>query len=176
MTTQLNLRYDITTSADTNTVATTGDYSIADSLQSQISYNTNSLVDPTAKKIEIAAYPTLYQTPTADRVYDIDLDSLQLKYLRLISATSENQFLISMAPTAEDLDTGATAIRTLNRVYFNDFGAQPNTAVFMPDISLPRFIRIINPLEVNGGGTGNDVSDIPIIVSIILVCDKGFIS
>lgn len=171
MTTQLNLQYNITTSADTNTVATTGDYSIADSLQSQINYNTNSLVDPTAKKIEIAAYPTPYSAPVSNRIYDIDLDQLQLKYLRLISATSENQFLISTADTETNLDL---ATRKLVRVTFQDYGAQPNTAVFTPDVILPRFIRIINPLEVNGGGTGNDASDVPIIVSVILVCDKGF--
>lgn len=171
MTTQLNLQYNITTSADTNTVATTGDYSIADSLQSQISYNTNSLINPSAKKIEIAAYPTPYTTPLADRVYDINLDELQLKYLRLISATSENQFLISMSDNLTSLDL---ANRLLTRVNFNDFGPQANTNIFNPDTPLPRFIRIINPLEINGGGTGNDTNDIPIIVSVILICDKGF--
>jgi len=171
MTTQLNLQYTLTVAADTNTVATTGDYSIADALQSQISYNTNSLVNPTAKKIEIAAYPTPYTSPIAGRIYDINLDDLQLQYLRVISATSESQFLISTADNAVNLDTAA---RTLTRVVFNDYGTQPNTLVFTPDAALPRFIRIMNPLEVNGGGTGNDTSDIPIIVSVILVCDPGF--
>jgi len=171
MTTQLNLQYSITTNADTNTVATTGDYSIADTLQSQISYNTNCLVDPTAKKIEIAAYPTPFSNPTADRVYDINLDDLQLKYLRILSATCENQFLLSMADNAVNL---ATANRTLTRVSFIDYGAQVNTLVFTPDVALPRFIRLMNPLEVNGGGTGNDTTDLPIIISLFLICDKGF--
>ena len=82
-------------------------------------------------------------------------------------------FLIITADTATNLDL---ATRKLVRVSLEDYGAQPNTLVFTPDVPLPRFIRIINPLEVNGGGTGNDVSDIPIIVSVILICDKGFVS
>lgn len=165
----LNLKYAITFSSTTKQVDPSGELSNEDSIQQQSNFSSNSLNQATVKRIDISALPTSYKTPNASRVYDIDLQKMQAKYLRILHAKSNSQFLLSTADTPENLDL---APRSLVRDFVLDSGVQPNPTLFVPDLPYPKYIRIINPLEINGGGNGNNPDDAPILVSLFIVCTK----
>lgn len=166
MSTQLNFKYSTTFTATTKVIDGSGEMSSEDVIQQQIQFNANSLVNSEAKRIELALLPTPYSTPTADRIYDINLELQQAGYVRAIYIKSEKQFLYSTADTIANL---ATAPRTLARTFIIDKGTMVTPAAFTPDLPYPKHIRLMNPLEVNGGGTGNDPTDTPVIVSVFIV-------
>lgn len=165
----INLKYTLTFSSTIKLIDDSGELSNEDSIQQQSSFASNSLSNATVKRIDISALPTSYKTPSATRVYDIDLNKLHVSYIRILHAKCNKQFLLSFADTPENLNI---APRTLVRDYVLDAGVEPNFQLFTPDLPTPKYIRIINPLEVNGGGNGNDPNDIPILISLFLVCTK----
>jgi len=166
MTTNLNLKYSITFSAATKVIDNNAEFSSEDIAQQQLQFNSNSLINSAAKRIEIQLYPTPYLTPSIHRVYDLDLNSLKIGFLRMIYIKSETQFLYS---TADSLINLGTAPRELTQCYVIDKGFMPSPTIFTPDIPYAKFIRLINPLEINGGGSGNSEADIPILVSLLIV-------
>lgn len=166
MTTQLNLKYNITCNASTKVIDGGGEFSSEDSVQQQLLFNSNSLLQSAASRIEVQLLPTLSSTPSNNRIYDIDLDALNIGYLRFVYLKSDSQFLYSSADTLTNLNT---SVRLLTQAFVLDRGVMPPLNVFAPDEAYPKYIRLINPLEVNGGGTGNNDADIPIIVSILTV-------
>jgi hypothetical protein len=166
MTTQLNLKYAITFNASTKVIDNAGEFSSEDSVQQQLQFNSNSLLQSAASRIEVQLLPTPYLTPSNGRVYDIDLDALNIGYLRTLYIKSDNQFLFSMANTLSNLNT---QLRTLGQAFVLDRGVMPPLNIFVPDEAYPRYIRLMNPLEINGGGTGNNDADIPITVSIFII-------
>jgi len=166
MSTTLNLKYTVTFTGTTKVIDANNEMSSEDVVQQQVQYNTNAIDNGEIHKVEVALLPTPYQTPTVARVYDINLESLQAGFVRSIYIKSELQFLYSTADTVANL---ATAPRTLARLYAIDRGIMVAPTAFTPDIEYPKHIRLINPLEVNGGGDGNSTTDTPIIVSVFIV-------
>lgn len=166
MATQLNLKYGITFNASTKVIDNAGEFSSEDSIQQQLLFNSNSLLQSAASRIEVQLLPTPFGTPSNNRIYDIDLDALNIGYLRIIYLKSDSQFLYSTSNTLTNLNT---SVRTLGQAFVLDRGVMPPLNVFIPDEMYPKYIRLINPLEINGGGTGNNDADIPIIVSIFTV-------
>lgn len=166
MSTQLNLKYSITFNGTTKIIDAPNEMSSEDSIQQQVMYNTNSLINSEVHKTEVALLPTSYATPNASRIYDINLESLHAGFLRVLNIKSEAQFLYSTADTINNL---ANAPRTLARLFAIDRGHMVTPSAFTPDIPYPKYIRLMNPLEVNGGGDGNSLTDIPLIVSVFAV-------
>jgi len=166
MSTVLNLKYNVTFTGTTQVIDPPNEMSSEDVVQQQVQYNTNAIINGEIHKAEVALLPTPYMTPITDRVYDINLELLQAGFLRSVYIKSEYQFLYSTADTLGNL---ATAPRTLARLYAQDRGVMVTPAAFTPDIAYPKFIRLMNPLEVNGGGDGNSATDTPIIVSVFMV-------
>jgi hypothetical protein len=166
MPTQLNLKYSSTFTATTKVIDSAGEMSSEDVIQQQVQFNSNSLSNSEAKRMELALLPTPYNTPNAYRIYDINLEVQQSGYIRTLFIKSEKQFLYSTADTVSNLPMAA---RTLARLFAIDKGAMVPSSAFTPDIPYPKHIRLMNPLEVNGGGSGNDSTDIPIIVSVFIV-------
>lgn len=167
MSTELNLQYSTTFTATTKVIDGGGEMSSEDVTQQQIRFNANSLGASEAKRIELALLPTPYMTPNSNRIYDINLESQQVGFLRTLFIKSEKQFLYSTANTIANL---ANTPRTLGRLFILDRGVMVAPSAFVPDLPYPKYIRLMNPLEVNGGGTGTDLTDIPLIVSVFLVC------
>jgi hypothetical protein len=166
MSTQLNLKYSITFNASTKVIDNAGEFSSEDHVQQQLLFNSNSLLQSSASRIEVQLLPTPYNTPSNSRVYDVDLDALNIGYLRIIYIKCDNQFLYSLADTLTNLNT---APRTLSQAVVLERGVMPPLNVFVPDEPYPKYIRLMNPIEVNGGGTGNNDADIPITVSIFCI-------
>lgn len=166
MSTQLNLKYSITFNASTKVIDPPNEMSSEDSVQQQVMFNTNSLINSEVHRTELALLPTPYQTPNAARVYDINLESIHSGYLRVLYIKSEAQFLYSTSDTSTNL---AAAPRSLVRLIALDRGCMISPNAFTPDIPYPKFIRLMNPLEVNGGGDGNNGSDTPLIVSVFAI-------
>lgn len=166
MSTSLNLKYNLTFNASTKLIDIAGEFSSEDVIQQQVLFNSNSLVNAAAKGIEIPLYPTPYLTPSNNRIYDIDLDALNVGYIRIVYIKAEAQFLYSTSNSLLGLNS---APRTLAQAYVLDKGNMPSPSIFTPDEIYPKFIRLINPLEVNGGGSGNSLNDIPLLVSCFIV-------
>lgn len=166
MTTNLNLKYSITFSAATKVIDNNAEFSSEDIAQQQLQFNSNSLFNSAAKRIELQLYPTPYLTPSINRVYDLDLNSFKVGFIRMLYLKSETQFLYSTADTSLNLNT---APRELTQCCVIDKGVMPSPSIFTPDIPYPKFLRLINPLEINGGGNGNSDADIPILVSIFII-------
>jgi hypothetical protein len=166
MTTQLNFKYGITFNASTKVIDAAGEFSSEDSIQQQLLFNSNSLVNSAACRIEITAMPTFYLTPANLRIYDVDLDALNIGYLRALYIKSDKQFLYS---TASSLSALNNATRQLAQAVVLDRGIMPPLNVFVPSDTYPKYIRLINPIEINAGGTGNNDSDVPIIISLFIV-------
>jgi hypothetical protein len=162
----LNIKYTITFSSTNKLIDPSGQLSNEDSTQHQSQYSSNNLINAGSKKIEVIAFPTNSSVPNAGRIYDLNLESLQVKYLRILHIKSPNQFLVSTSDTLENL---ISAPRTLARDFVLDAGERPDPNVFTPDLPFPKYIRLMNPLEINGGGTGNDPSDVPITISLFIV-------
>lgn len=166
----LFVEYNIVVKANTETVADNGFFSVQDSNQQSTSYNSNSansdLSNPAVKRIDLSALPTPYATPSSTRTYTLDLESLQLDFLQMLHIKSDSYFLYSLADTLVNLNSSD---RQLARSFFLDTGPKPSSFVFTPDVPFPKFIRVINPLELNGGGDGNSVDDTPITISIYMI-------
>jgi hypothetical protein len=167
MTTQLNLSYSITFKASTKVIDNQGEFSSEDLIQQQLQFSSNALINSAAKRIEISLLPSSYTTLNPLRVYDIDLDSLKVGFIRAIYIKSEKQFLYSTASTPSLLDTQD---KILSQCLVLDRGVMPSPSIYVPDEIYPKYIRLINPLEINGGGTGNSIEDVPIIVSAFIIC------
>lgn len=162
------VEYNIITKADVNLIGTPAYYSSQDSYTQQASYN-NGAADPTlvVKRLDLLVKPTPSTAPIAARVVDIDLESMKTDYIRIIHVKSDKYFLYSQGDTLVNLNA---APRELIKVAFKDFG--PYISTFVPDQGHPKFIRIMNPLNINGGGSGNDVEDEPILVQVHLITQK----
>ena len=100
MTTNLNLKYSITFSASTKVIDNAGEFSSEDIAQQQLQFNSNSLINAGAQRLEINLLPTLTSTPNSSRVYDIDLDNLNIGFIRMLYIKAEAQFLFSTASSA----------------------------------------------------------------------------
>lgn len=166
MTTNLNLKYSITFSASTKVIDNAGEFSSEDIAQQQLQFNSNSLINAGAQRLEINLLPTLTSTPNSSRVYDIDLDNLNIGFIRMLYIKAEAQFLFSTASSTTLLNT---ATRTLAQSYVLDTGIMPALNRFVPDLAYPKFIRLMNPIEINGGGSGNSDADIPLLVSLFIL-------
>lgn len=166
MSTNLNLKYSVTFSAATKVIDNNGEFSSEDLAQQQFQFNSNSLINSAAKRIEVNLLPTNYLTPTSTRVYDLNLDDLNIGFIRMLYIKAEAQFLFSVANTITGLNT---APRLLTQCYVLDQGTMPPNNLLIPDNPYPKFIRLINPLELNGGGSGNSDADIPLLVSIFII-------
>lgn len=166
MSTNLNLKYSVTFSASTKVIDNNGEFSSEDLAQQQLQFNSNSLINSAAKRIEVSLLPTNSSTPTSTRVYDIDLDNLNIGFIRMLYIKAEAQFLFSVSNTLVGLNTSP---RLLTQCYVLDQGPMPPLNLLNPDNPYPKFIRLINPLEINGGGSGNSDSDIPLLTSVFLI-------
>lgn len=166
MSTTLNLKYSVTFSASTKVIDNAGEFSSEDLAQQQFQFNSNSLINSAAKRIELNLLPTNYLTPAVTRVYDIDLDSLNVGFIRMLYIKAEAQFLFSVSNTLVGLNT---APRLLTQCYVLDQGTMPAPNLVIPDNPYPKFIRLINPIEINGGGSGNSDADIPLLTSIFII-------
>lgn len=165
------LEYTVITKADFGVVSDNAYLSVQDSVQLQTSYG-NGGTDATLSqaRVDVLLKPTPFAAPLANRIVDIDLDQMEVDYLRLLHIRSDKYFLYAHADTLSNL--GGTA-RELSNVVFKDFGPYVDPlGGFTPDLPYPKFIRLINPLEINGGGTGNDVSDEPILVSVFMAYNR----
>ena len=165
------VEYSIITKADSIIKDSLGFYATNDSYQQQAQYN-NGGTDPTVgvKRLDFLLKPTSFSNPSANRIVDIDLSAMKVDYIRILHAKCDKYFLMSTSDTAAGLNT---APRELTTVLFKDFGVAPPTqSTFTPDVPYPKFIRLMNPIELNGGGSGNDNSDTPIMVSLHLVTNK----
>lgn len=163
------VEYNIITKADVNLIGDPAYYSTQDSYQQQTSYN-NGGSDTTlsVKRLDLLLKPTLMSAPVASRIVDINLDTLQVDYLRILHIKCDKYFLFSSADTVANLNSKP---RELMKVLFKDYGTY-FTGPWTPDEPLPKAIRLMNPLDINGGGTGNDVSDTPILVQVHMICKK----
>ena len=166
MSSLLNLKYSVTFTGTTKVIDVNNEMSSEDTTQQKVSLNTNAIEDGGVHKLEVPLLPTPYATPSASRIYDINTESFQAGFLRSIYIKSESQFLYSVADTANNL---ITAPRTLARLYSIDRGTMVTPSAFTPDQPYPKYIRLMNPLEVNGGGDGNSTTDTPILVSVFIV-------
>lgn len=166
MSTTLNLKYNVTFTGTTQVIDILNEMSSEDVVQQQVQYNSNSIENGEVHKLELALLPTPYQTPNADRIYDIDLESLQAGFLRAIYIKSERQFLCSSSDTLTNI---SSATRTLVKLYAIDRGVMVTPSAFTPDLNYPKYIRLMNPLEVNGGGDSNSSTDTPILVSVFMI-------
>lgn len=163
------VEYTIITKADVNVTGNPAYYSAEDSYQQQTSYG-NGGADPTltVKRLDLLIKPTLSSAPLASRIVDIDLDLLQVDYLRILHIKCDKYFLLSTADTVGNL-TGKA--RELTKVMFKDYGPL-FTGPYTPDEPYVKAIRLMNPLDINGGGSGNDVTDEPILVQVHMICSK----
>ena len=165
------LEYTITTTADYGIVSDNAYSSIQDSVQLQTSYgNGGSDLTLSQARVDVLLKPTPFAAPLANRIVDIDLEQMEVDYLRLLHIRSDKYFLYSHADTLSNL--GGTA-RELSIVVFKDFGPYVDpVGGFTPDLPYPKYIRLINPIEINGGGTGNDITDEPILVSVFMAFNR----
>lgn len=163
------VEYNIITKADVNIVGEPAYYSSEDSYQMQASYG-NGGADPTlsVKRLDLLLKPTLSSAPVASRIVDINLETLQVDYLRILHIKCDKYFLFSYADTLSNLNAKP---RELMKVCFKDYGTYPDV-IWTPDEPFPKVLRLINPLDINGGGTGNDVTDEPILVQVHMICKK----
>lgn len=165
------LEYTIITKADFTVVSDNAYFNMEDSVQLQSNFgNSGTDITLSQARIDVLLKPTPYSTPLADRIVDIDLEQMEVDYLRLLHIRSDKYFLYAHADTLSNL--GGTA-RELSSVIFKDFGPYVDPlGGFTPDLPYPKYIRLVNPLEINGGGTGNDVTDEPILVSVFMAFNR----
>ena len=163
------IEYTIITKADIQGVDATGSFSTQDSYQQQSSFN-NAGSDRTAvlKRLDLLVLPTSSSGPIASRVIDINLETMDVDYISILHVKSEAQFLFSASDSLNNLN--ATP-KELAKVLFKDYGRRPNQ-IYTNDLGYPKYIRLINPIEINGGGSGNDNTDIPIYIQLHLVTHK----
>ena len=76
---------------------------------------------------------------------NIDLDNLNIGFIRMLYIKAEAQFLFSTASSIALLNT---ATRNLAQSYVLDTGIMPALNRFVPDIDYPKFIRLMNPIEI----------------------------
>ena len=167
MTVTTNIQYKLLFKSSTTVVDSLGELSAEDTIQQQTQYCSNSLEDAGSKRMEVFLLPTPYSTPLTTRVYDINLELLHAGFIRILHIKSDFPFLYSYADSTANLNN---AKRTLAKSFVLDKGSMISPSIFTPDQPYPKYIRLINPLEINGGGTGNDPDDTPILASIFLVC------
>lgn len=167
MTVTTNIQYKLLFNSSTKVVDTAGELSAEDTIQQQTQYCSNALEDAGSKRIELFLLPTPYATPLSTRVYDVNLELLQTGFVRILHIKSDHPFLYSYADSTANLNA---ANRTLAKSFVLDKGTMISPSIFTPDQPYPKYIRLINPLEINGGGTGNDPDDEPILASIFLLC------
>ena len=167
------VEYNIITKADVKIVGTPAYYSSEDNYQQQTSYN-NGGNDPTlsVERLDLLIKPTLSSAPNVNRIVNINLDELQVDYLQILHIKCDKYFLFSFADTLTNLQNKP---RELVKVVFKDYGTYPaaiTQAGWTPDVPYPKHLRLMNPLDINGGGSGNDSSDIPIHVQVHMITKK----
>lgn len=164
----LYLEYSVILKADNAIKGLNGASSTSDSIQQQSSFN-NSGTDKNAvvKRLDVMLLPSLPETKNREVI--IDLSSLSLEYIRILHIKSESQFLYALEEEEEKVKE---APLELTKVLFIDKGNVYNPTVYAPQKRVPKYLRISNPLIINGGGDGQSVGDIPIYVSITIVSTK----
>jgi hypothetical protein len=169
MATTTTVEYTIITKADVQGRDSIGHWSTQDGYQQQSSFNNGGTEDNlVVKRLDLLLKPTFYRNPLLERVADIDLSSLDVDYIRILHIKSNKQFLFSFSDNFAELPLVSPE---LQRVVFKDYGKKPGIG-FEPTVAYPKIIRLMNPLEVNGGGSGNDITDKPIIVQVHLITSK----
>lgn len=87
--------------------------------------------------------------------------------IRFLTISSDKPFIYALA---ESIGALGTAVDRMARTVFLDFSEKPvETIIEGTDYpNSVKVIRLLNPLGVNGGGTGLLTSDTPILVTVIV--------
>ena len=154
----LNITYEVTLKSDVILTDTSKVFSNNDSLQLTSKYSNNNIPNVSTKRLDIMLLPNPSINGDPDKEITIDLESLGVTSIKILHLKSLNNFYYK---TGQSL----TELNTINyergKVIFKDYGDIVSPDNYTPPSPTPKFMRLMNPSNLN---TGSEAITVSIII------------